>query len=104
MDGSHEVCAQIAETFLAECPRLMSALHLGLRRKDASEVASAAHALKGAIANFTGCTAFHSVVRLEQLAKEADLQLAAAALKRLEGEINVLLQSLQSFTGAVPKG
>jgi two-component system sensor histidine kinase/response regulator len=103
MDGSHEVCVQIAETFLAECPKLMSSLHGALRRKDASKIASTAHALKGAIANFTGCTAFQSVVRLEQLAKEADLQLAAEALKRLEGEIKVLLQSLKSFTSAVPK-
>jgi two-component system sensor histidine kinase/response regulator len=103
MDGSHEVCVQIAETFLAECPRLMSALRAALRRKDASELASEAHALKGAIANFTGCTAFHSVVRLEQLANESDLQLAAEAFRRLEGEINVLLQSLQSFASTIPR-
>ena len=103
MDGSHEVCAQIAEAFLAECPRLMSALRTALRQKDAPELACAAHALKGAIANFTGCTAVKSVVRLEQLAKEGDLQLAAEALKRLDAEINVLLQSLKSFSSATPK-
>jgi two-component system, sensor histidine kinase and response regulator len=103
MDGSHEVCVQIAEAFLTECPRLMSALRVSLKQKDAPKLAAVAHALKGAVANFTGCTAFHSVVRLEQLAKEADLQLAAEALKRLEGEINVLLQSLKSFTSTMPK-
>ena len=81
----------------------MSALGVSLKQKDAPKLAAVAHALKGAIANFTGCTAFHSVVRLEQLAKEADLQLAAEALKRLEGEINVLLQSLKSFTSTMPK-
>jgi two-component system sensor histidine kinase/response regulator len=103
MDGSHEVCVQIAETFLIECPRLMSALRTTLQQKDAQELAGVAHALKGAIANFTGCTAFHSVVRLEQLAKEADLQLAAEVFRRLEGEISVLLQSLQSFTSTMPR-
>jgi two-component system, sensor histidine kinase and response regulator len=103
MDGSQEVCAQIAEAFLAECPRLMSLLRAALSRKDAPELASVAHALKGAISNFTGCTAFHAVVRLEQLAREADMQLAAEAFKRLEVEINVLLQSLKSFARAVLK-
>jgi two-component system sensor histidine kinase/response regulator len=103
MDGSHEVCVQIAEAFLAECPRLMSALRVSLKQKDAPKLAAVAHALKGAIANFTGCTAFHSVVRLEQLAKEADLQLAAEALKKLDGEISALLQSLKSFTSTMPK-
>jgi CheY-like chemotaxis protein len=102
MDGSHEVCVQIAETFLAECPRLMSALRTALGRKDAQELAVVAHALKGAIANFPGCTALHSVVRLEQLAKEADLQLASEVFRRLEGEIKVLLQSLQCFANAIP--
>jgi two-component system sensor histidine kinase/response regulator len=103
MDGSHEVCVQIAEAFLDECPKLMSALRTALRQKDAPALAAAAHALKGAIVNFTGCTAFHSVVRLEQIAKEADLQLAAEALKRLDGDVNVLLQSLKSFASAVFK-
>jgi len=103
MDGSHEVCVQIAETFLVECPKLMSALRTALRRKDAPELASTAHALKGAISNFTGCTAFHSVVRIEQLAREADLQLAAEVLKLLESDVNALLQSLKSFASAVPK-
>jgi len=81
----------------------MSALRTTLQRKDAQELAGVAHALKGAIANFTGCTAFHSVVRLEQLAKEADLQLATEVFRRLEGEISVLLQSLQSFTSTMPR-
>jgi two-component system sensor histidine kinase/response regulator len=103
MDGSHEVCVQIAETFLVECPKLMSALRGALGRKDTSQIASAAHALKGAIANFSGCAAFQSVVRLEQLAKEADLQSAAEALKRLESEIDALLLSLKSFASAMPK-
>ena len=103
MDGSHEVCVLIAETFLVECPKLMSTLRTALKRKKASEIAGAAHALKGAIANFTGCTVFRSVVRLEQLATESDLQSAAEAFKRLEGEIELLLQSLKSFAGAMPK-
>jgi CheY-like chemotaxis protein len=103
MDGSYEVCVQIAEAFLGECPRLMASVRATLKQKNAPELAAAAHALKGAIANFTGCAAFHSAVRLEQLAQECDLQLAEEALKRLEGDINVLLQALRSFASAVPK-
>jgi two-component system, sensor histidine kinase and response regulator len=103
MDGSHEVCVQIAETFLVDCPKLMSALHGAVRRRNTSEIASSTHALKGAIANFSGCSAFQSVVHLEQLARQADLQSAAEPLKRLESEIGALLQSLKSFTSAIPK-
>jgi len=100
MDGSHEVCVQIAEAFLAECPKLMSALRTALKQKHAPERAVAAHALKGAIANFTGCTAFQSVVRLEHLAGEADLQLASEALKYAR---RAIIGSVLDQCDAIPK-
>jgi two-component system sensor histidine kinase/response regulator len=103
MDGSYEVCVQIAETFFAECPKLMAALHVALYRKDAIELASLAHAMKGTISNFTDGAAFQSAVRIEQLAKEADLHRAGEAFKRLEGDVELLLQALRSFASAVPK-
>jgi two-component system sensor histidine kinase/response regulator len=103
MDGSHDVCVQIAEAFFGECPRLMTALRAALQKKDAVELAATAHALKGTIANFTDGTAFQSAAKIEQLAREADLYRAAEALQRLEGDVAVLLQSLRSFASAVPK-
>ena len=66
-------------------------------------LAGATHGLKGAVANFTGGKAFHSVVLLEQVAKEADPQLPKDALNQLEREMNILLQTLKSFASAIPK-
>jgi CheY-like chemotaxis protein len=103
MDGSYEVCVQIAETFFAECPKLMAALRAALYRKDAMELGSLAHAMKGTIANFTDGVAFQSAVKIEQLAKEADLHRAGEAFKRLETDVEALLESLRSFANAVPK-
>jgi len=103
MDGSREVCIQIAEAFFVECPRLMSALRTALQHRNAAEVAELAHTLKGAIANFTGRAVFPSVIKLEQLAKEADLHSAAAAFKKLEADVESLLRSLRSLAAAVPK-
>jgi len=103
MDGSYEVCVQIAEAFFGECPRLMTALRGALKEKDAVELARLAHALKGTIANFTDGGAFLSAVKIEQLAKEADLYRAAEAFKRLEDDVDALLQSLRWFATAVPK-
>jgi HPt (histidine-containing phosphotransfer) domain-containing protein len=103
MDGSYEVCVQIAETFFMECPRLMAALRAALQRRDAPELASLAHALKGTIANFTDGAAFQSAVKVEQLAKEADLYRAGESFRRLEADVDALLNSLRSFASAVPK-
>jgi two-component system sensor histidine kinase/response regulator len=103
MDGSHEACVQIAEAFLTECPRMMSAIRRAFERNDMLALAGATHGLKGAVANFTGGKAFHSVVLLEQLAKEADPQLPKDALNQLEREMNILLQTLKSFASAIPK-
>ena len=103
MDGSYEACVQIAEAFLGECPRMLSAIRTALKRNDKLALTGAAHALKGAVANFTSGKAFQSVVLLEQRAKEADPQLSEDALNQLESEINILLQALKSFASAIPK-
>jgi two-component system, sensor histidine kinase and response regulator len=100
MDGAHDVCVQIAETFFGECPRLISELRVALQRKDAVELAASAHALKGTIANFTDGAAFQSAAKLEQLAREADLYRATETLQRLETDVEALLDSLKSFVSA----
>jgi two-component system, sensor histidine kinase and response regulator len=100
MDGSYEVCAQIAEAFFGEGPKLIERLKEELRKKDAAQIARAAHALKGAIANFTDGQAFQSAVRLEQAARESDLRVAAEGLPRLEREVAELVEELRAFVGA----
>jgi two-component system, sensor histidine kinase and response regulator len=100
MDGSYEVCAQIAEAFFGEGPKLIERLKDELRKKDAAQLARAAHALKGAIANFTDGQAFQSAVRLEQAARESDLRLAAEGLPRLEREVADLVTELRTFVSA----
>src|SRR5262249_34793423 len=99
--GSYDVSAQIAEAFFEECPSLMTPMRNALRRKDAPEIARLAHALKGAIANFTSGAAFHSAVGLEQFAKEGDITLADL-FKQLEKDVEKLLDALQNFVRAVP--
>jgi two-component system, sensor histidine kinase and response regulator len=49
MDGSYEVCAEIAEAFFAEGPRLVGRLREELQRKDAAQLTRTAHALKGGL-------------------------------------------------------
>jgi HPt (histidine-containing phosphotransfer) domain-containing protein len=103
MDGSYEVCVQIAEAFFVECPGLLSALRVAIQNKNAPELASSAHALKGTIANFTDGPAFQSAARLEELAREADLHRAGETFRRLEADVDALLRSLRSFASAVAK-
>jgi two-component system, sensor histidine kinase and response regulator len=103
MDGSYEICAQIAEAFLSEGPRLITNLQEAIDRKNTGEVARKAHALKGSIANFTSGAAFKAAVELEQQARENDLRAAAELLRRLQGEVESLTQALKLFTNGVPK-
>jgi two-component system sensor histidine kinase/response regulator len=103
MGGTQDSCAPIVEAFLVECPELMSGLGSALKRKDSAELARLAHALKGAIANFTQDATFQSCVRLELLAKEADLHHAAEAFKQLKVDVDALMKSLKMFVPGVPK-
>jgi two-component system, sensor histidine kinase and response regulator len=96
MDGNTELCAELIETFFQESPRTMSAIKIEVERRDAAAIASSAHALKGAIANFgANHRSFSAAVALELCGKSGDLSEieplmveATEALRRLHSEMS----------------
>jgi CheY-like chemotaxis protein len=96
LDGSTELCGVLIETFLEESPQTLSAIKIAVERLDAAAIASAAHALKGAVANFgTDHSVFSAMVALELCGKSGDLTEiermfveATDSLSRLQAEMN----------------
>ena len=82
---------------------MIASLQEAVDRKNTAEVAKKAHALKGAIANFTSGMAFKTAVELEQQARENDLRAASELLHRLRREVDSLTESLKLFTNVVSK-
>jgi CheY-like chemotaxis protein len=96
-EGSTELCDLLVKTFLKECPTHCDSLREALQQRDTKALAAAAHALKGAIANFTEGPALEATKALEALAKSGDLRDANQAMQRVTVELDQLQASLSEF-------
>jgi len=97
-EGSPELCGLLVETFLKEYPAHVAALRQALQQKDAKALAAAAHALKGAVANFTKGGALQATIALESVSRQGNLQGADAAYRTLSAELDRLQAALTEFS------
>jgi two-component system, sensor histidine kinase and response regulator len=97
-EGSAELCGMLVEAFLKEYPKQVTALSQALQRQDTKEIAVAAHALKGAIANFTDGAALQATKALEKVAREGNLPAANEAYRKLTAELDRLQAALTEFS------
>jgi two-component system sensor histidine kinase/response regulator len=97
-EGSAEVCELLVQTFLKECPAHMAALRRALQQQDAKELATAAHGLKGTIANFTDGAALQATIALEKVSRQGDLPGANEAYRKLAAELERLQTALTEFS------
>jgi signal transduction histidine kinase/DNA-binding response OmpR family regulator len=97
-DASAELCAILVDAFCGEYPMRMEALRRAVQRRDSTELASAAHALKGAVANFTDGGALQATIALEEVCRQGDWQAAHEAYERLAAELDRLQIALTEFS------
>jgi signal transduction histidine kinase/CheY-like chemotaxis protein len=72
--GDHDLLAELAETFLEDCPRMLAELESAVARRDAPEVQRCAHGLKGAVGVFARGPAFEAAERLEAAGRTSDVR------------------------------
>ena len=53
LSGDEELARQMVTLFIAECPRMLAAIHDALAAGSPDAVRRAAHAFKGSVGNFT---------------------------------------------------
>ena len=97
-EGSAELCGLLVKTFLQEYPTHVAALSQALQQQDAKALAAAAHALKGAVANFTKGGALQATIALESVSRQGDLQAADTAYRALTAELDRLQAALTEFS------
>jgi two-component system, sensor histidine kinase and response regulator len=97
-EGSAELCGMLVEAFLNEYPKQVASLSQALERQDTKEIAVAAHALKGAIANFTDGAALQATKALEKVAREGNLSGVNEAYRTLTTELDRLQAALTEFS------
>ncbi len=95
--ATSRLCRELAELFLEGCPRLMTDVREAIDRGDSQRLERAAHALKGAVANFGVGSAFQASLKVETMAQDGNLSNIAQAHESLECEIERFCSLLSSL-------
>jgi two-component system sensor histidine kinase/response regulator len=96
--GDAALASEVATLFVAESPAMLQRLKESLRNRSAEEVSKAAHALKGAVSNFSRVGPIETAARIEDLARGGSLEEVPALLDVLELQMTQLVAALQAFT------
>jgi protein-histidine pros-kinase len=103
VDNDGALLAELVSLFRADYPRLRGDIESALAAKDASRLRAAAHALKGAVGNFSAQEAHERAKALEDAARDDDLRDAPAiyatlarAMERLEPELARLVSPFRA--------
>jgi two-component system, sensor histidine kinase and response regulator len=97
VDGDVEFLAETVDILDADAPGLLERLRAAVASGDANAVRSAAHTLKGMVANFCAPPAQEAALRLEQQGRSGDLVGAEAAAADLATEVERLRGALRAY-------
>ena len=95
--GQATLLADAAGVFLTDAPLMLERLRAAARSGDPSEVAAAAHALKGAAGLFSQGDAFTSARQLESLALAGERAAMDEACIEVERAVAVLMEELRGL-------
>jgi PAS domain S-box-containing protein len=99
--GDPELLADISRLFVTHSPEMVAALHAAASAGNGAALASAAHALKGSIGNFTQGRPFELARALEKTAEAGDVAAARAAIPGLAREVEKLCRVLDDIVTRV---
>jgi len=99
--GDPELLADISRLFVTHSPEMLDALRTAAAAGHGPGMASAAHALKGSIGNFTQGRPFELARALEKTAEAGDLAAARAGIPELEREVGKLCRVLDDIVTRV---
>ena len=98
--GDVDLLKELAGMFMEEYPKLLGQIREGLERQDAASVTSAAHQLKGLLAQF-GVEAGRQVAfAVEQPARQGDLSTAGVNCQVLEATMRRVHPELAKMAGS----
>jgi HPt (histidine-containing phosphotransfer) domain-containing protein len=97
LDGDVELAVQLAKIFNDEYSRMLDRLGAAVEAGAADDIRRAAHALKGAVANFIDGGPAATAFELETLGRNGQLEGSSALFDRLEQEVVALTVCLRDF-------
>jgi signal transduction histidine kinase/CheY-like chemotaxis protein len=99
LEGDHQLFRELARLFLDSLPRLLEAINLAAEKTPGPDLEHAVQRLKSAVGNFAARPAFAAALRLEQIARQGDLEPVREAMGALDFEIHRLQLALEEWLG-----
>jgi HPt (histidine-containing phosphotransfer) domain-containing protein len=99
--GNSRLVREVVDVFLQDAPAMVSRLRAAASACDPTQIAAAAHAIKGAAGLFSQGQAYESSRRLEQYAKAGDRSAIDAACADVEADISQLMTELRDLRGGL---
>ncbi|SPE38147.1 PAS domain S-box (modular protein) [Candidatus Sulfopaludibacter sp. SbA6] len=97
--GDRKFLRGMARIFLADSPKRLAEIRQAIEQRDCEKLRTAAHTLKGSVANFVSKQAVEAALHLEVMGREQNLTDAEPAYARLDEEI----ARLAEFLGAISR-
>jgi hypothetical protein len=104
LGGDASMLPDVCRVFTQDCPRMLGNLQAAGDARSAVALAKAAHALKGAVSNFTTGPAFETAMIVEQMARSGELEMALAAVPALTQCVTALRNALATVATAPGEG
>jgi two-component system, sensor histidine kinase and response regulator len=95
--GRSDLASEVIDVFLADAPAMLTRLRHAAAAADASELAAAAHAIKGSAGFFSQGEAYERARALEMRARSGDASNAAAACDEIDASISRLVTELRGI-------
>jgi two-component system sensor histidine kinase/response regulator len=93
--GDRQLLAEISRLFVDDAPKHLDRIRQAIDEGDAESVQRAAHALKGAAANFEADSLVAAARSLEEIARSGALAYAESAWRTIRDETDRLVDTLQ---------
>jgi CheY-like chemotaxis protein/HPt (histidine-containing phosphotransfer) domain-containing protein len=94
--GDPKIARKLIEMFLQSLPEYLNDIRNAAARRDDRMLVRVAHAVKGAISNFTTGTAHAVALQLEQAGRKADWAEVQSAQSEFEQQMNALVGQLEA--------
>ncbi len=102
VDGDRDLLGEIANIFLVDVAEMVQAVHAAVGANDATALNRAAHRLKGSVVTFAAGPAADAALVLELKGRDAQMDGAADAARRLEKEVDRLIVALTPLVNQEP--
>jgi HPt (histidine-containing phosphotransfer) domain-containing protein len=102
LGGDEALLSEVLDIFLEETPRNMAKLRQAVLQREAKNIETTAHSLKGELGYLGIPTISEKARELEEIGRTHDLQRAAGVFAVIETEISAVLASMRSAKDAEP--